>query len=702
MDTFNFFLPLSKVEKNKDGSCTVAGYASTPSIDLDGEIVSLDAVKAALPGYWEWRNIREMHQPRAVGVAKEANVDDKGLFLTSRITDKEAAQKCLDQVYKGYSIGGKKLSKQGNIITEIELIEVSLVDRPANPDCRIELSKRAKDGDNYLIKTKPSREPAAKAIAKMAQAVELMSKAGPKAAHDGFSLPAGPESKVPLPKDPHPNENITRKDGGIACKEHGKVDCAECAGMDKRDVGKDERKDLAGKGDANPDGSFPIKNKSDLANARQAIGRSKNPGKTRALIRRRAKELGVKLPSNWKKKLAKKLIKKAEKKCAKAAAIADLGKSMSVIPPLSSAFDSIRNSQRSLIMESKREKDGKDKKLAEKLGSISNDLAAVIGQKATHEGSEAIDYSDADDQWIQSYLTDGDEDEMTQKTVQGAGLDQALATLVKKAMMPSRASRMNMAKANIQKARKMRKECSASISKAHGMLKAVYLSKTAGSKKKEEMDDDMDNMEKVMGELQKAHTAMENMKTFHKAAEGHIEKLSRAGQRGQEAADSEPGFYEVPPGVKDMTPDAMASSPPGARGGGSMPPAYPDSGQQYPGKAAKFAKGGMVPVEVAELMAENARLSGQVAALDRLPSGRGKPHVFDLNKTFNGGGQQQDRNSLLFDGVNTNLLNAEEESIRTPEIGKVVGNYLLSGRAFGKSILDPSFKGSAGNGKRSA
>lgn len=54
-----------------------------------------------------------------------------------------------------------------------------------------------------------------------------------------------------------------------------------------------KRKSLAKKGDALPDGSFPIANKKDLGNAKQAIGRSKHPGAARRLINKRAKQLGA-------------------------------------------------------------------------------------------------------------------------------------------------------------------------------------------------------------------------------------------------------------------------------------------------------------------------------------------------------------------------------------------------------------------------
>ncbi len=135
MDDFNFFMPISKVETQADGSRLVSGYASTPTRDLDGEIVSLDAIKGALPGYWEWRNIRSMHQPIAVGRAQEANVDSDGLFLTAKIVDPACVKLIDEKVLQGFSIGGKKLAKKGDVITELELIEISVVDRPANPDC---------------------------------------------------------------------------------------------------------------------------------------------------------------------------------------------------------------------------------------------------------------------------------------------------------------------------------------------------------------------------------------------------------------------------------------------------------------------------------------------------------------------------------------------------------------------------------------
>ena len=64
---------------------------------------------------------------------------------------------------------------------------------------------------------------------------------------------------------------------------------------------EEERKAAAKKGNALPDGSFPINNTSDLKNAIQAIGRAKNPGAAKSHIKKRAKALGAEgmLPEGW-------------------------------------------------------------------------------------------------------------------------------------------------------------------------------------------------------------------------------------------------------------------------------------------------------------------------------------------------------------------------------------------------------------------
>lgn len=64
---------------------------------------------------------------------------------------------------------------------------------------------------------------------------------------------------------------------------------------------EDQRKKLAENEQAMPDGSYPIRNRQDLKNAIQAYGRSKDKQKTKAWIKKRARELKAEdlLPDEW-------------------------------------------------------------------------------------------------------------------------------------------------------------------------------------------------------------------------------------------------------------------------------------------------------------------------------------------------------------------------------------------------------------------
>src|SRR5690349_11373522 len=129
-----FYWPIAKVDAEQH---MVWGYASTEAEDDQGETVSREALAAALEDYMRFANIREMHQPSAVGVATEAAVDDKGLYLGARIVDDDAWQKVAAGVYKGFSIGGRVTARDAadrRLITGLRLTEISVVDRPANPE----------------------------------------------------------------------------------------------------------------------------------------------------------------------------------------------------------------------------------------------------------------------------------------------------------------------------------------------------------------------------------------------------------------------------------------------------------------------------------------------------------------------------------------------------------------------------------------
>lgn len=139
-----FFIPFTKKD---DKERMVYGYASTETLDSQGEVVKIDAIKAALPDYMKFANIREMHQPSAVGKTKEATVDSKGLYIGVKVVDDNAWKKVEAEVYNGFSIGGSVVEKIDTEIQSIILKEISLVDRPANPDAVFDIVKN-EDGIN--------------------------------------------------------------------------------------------------------------------------------------------------------------------------------------------------------------------------------------------------------------------------------------------------------------------------------------------------------------------------------------------------------------------------------------------------------------------------------------------------------------------------------------------------------------------------
>jgi hypothetical protein len=79
-----------------------------------------------------------MHGSNAAGTAIEAKVEDDGrTFFGAHVVDPIAVKKVETNVYKGFSIGGRVTERDSMnkaLITGLKLIEVSLVDRPANPE----------------------------------------------------------------------------------------------------------------------------------------------------------------------------------------------------------------------------------------------------------------------------------------------------------------------------------------------------------------------------------------------------------------------------------------------------------------------------------------------------------------------------------------------------------------------------------------
>lgn len=143
------YAEIAKSEAQDDGTIKVFGYASSGAEDSDGEIITPDAMKAALPDYMKFGAVREMHDAKkAAGTAIEAEVQEDGrTWFGAHVVDPIAVKKVAAGVYKGFSIGGKIVERDDlnkRLIKGINLVEVSLVDRPANPEAVFTLFKAEK------------------------------------------------------------------------------------------------------------------------------------------------------------------------------------------------------------------------------------------------------------------------------------------------------------------------------------------------------------------------------------------------------------------------------------------------------------------------------------------------------------------------------------------------------------------------------
>lgn len=147
------YADIVKFERDEHGDLVVHGRATGPDLDLDRQICDPQWLKSAMPAWFEWANVREQHSSIAAGVGEEIeHLPDGGWHLKSVVVDPVSARKVEKKVLKGYSIGIrdpkviKDAGAPGGRIVGGQIVEVSLVDRPANPTCTLSLAKALRPG----------------------------------------------------------------------------------------------------------------------------------------------------------------------------------------------------------------------------------------------------------------------------------------------------------------------------------------------------------------------------------------------------------------------------------------------------------------------------------------------------------------------------------------------------------------------------
>lgn len=165
-DAVRLSMPFAKVDEERR---TVSGFATLDNVDKQMDIVTQEA---SVKAFEKFRgNIREMHQPTAVGKMisfKEDKYFDpeskkffSGVYVSAYVSKgaQDTWEKVLDGTLSGFSIGGKmndwddaydeKADSQVRVIKDYDLVELSLVDSPANQFASI-LSVEKVDGVNTL------------------------------------------------------------------------------------------------------------------------------------------------------------------------------------------------------------------------------------------------------------------------------------------------------------------------------------------------------------------------------------------------------------------------------------------------------------------------------------------------------------------------------------------------------------------------
>ena len=177
MDFTTSYAAIIKADKQEDGSLMVYGKATDDSIDMDNQICDATWLDSAMPQWFKsGGNIREQHSNIAAGVAKEYEAKTDGHYITAHVVDPVSVKKVEAGVLKGFSIGIKaprvvRDTKAANgRIVDGQIIEVSLVDRPANPNAKLIMAKSV-EGESLLVQVEELHEYSAPLPSEIAKSI---------------------------------------------------------------------------------------------------------------------------------------------------------------------------------------------------------------------------------------------------------------------------------------------------------------------------------------------------------------------------------------------------------------------------------------------------------------------------------------------------------------------------------------------------
>lgn len=268
------YVPILKFTKTDEGTLIVEGPATDSNIDRDRQIADPAWLSKAMPAWYKSSgNIREQHDgKRAVGTAVHYEQRDNGQhWIKAEVVDPIAITKVEKKVLRGFSFGARNArvevdkAASGGRIVDGDIFEVSLVDRPANPNCMFTVAKADGGGDLQVVE-----EP---------ELVEVEKKYSPTEFAE-LLKGLGKNGTLDKADTDHPmfGDELTKA------------------------VKQAERDEMAKTGVAMPNGDFPIPDKGHL---RSAIGRlvkyTGDKAAAKKHIIKRARALGqvAMLPDDW-------------------------------------------------------------------------------------------------------------------------------------------------------------------------------------------------------------------------------------------------------------------------------------------------------------------------------------------------------------------------------------------------------------------
>jgi hypothetical protein len=157
--TYAWLGAITKVEKTPDGTY-IYGKATDDSVDADEQIVDADFARKALAEWFStFANVRQMHSTNMAPAGRGVSLEDlpDGQYVKSKIVEPTAIKLVDEGVYQGYSVGISRprivrdSRARGGRIVDGKIVELSVVDRPANTMAKFQIAKMAGNGTTEFV-----------------------------------------------------------------------------------------------------------------------------------------------------------------------------------------------------------------------------------------------------------------------------------------------------------------------------------------------------------------------------------------------------------------------------------------------------------------------------------------------------------------------------------------------------------------------